>query len=309
MGVAAFASFVLLSGGNRRRMNTYEQEEGTDGVECTIKSEEEVDAVCENLVGDNYVEDYCFDCIACESEPCVAGITAAGVYDCEEFLGEAYSMCTEEEEGVSLLVLIGALVILLCFCCVCICFCFVCIRERLNSGGIRTRKEKNREAMSAFNGPGLGPLVFSGTYRENGDEKPTSYNLNITPGGTFSGSSTDDDGTAMVDGKVYILSGADRGDIAWCETRPSFSIEASGSIHVSPVQVIVKADYISSYGKTKGSVEVSAANPCPGLQQGQIIYGGAGVAPIVVGQAVDVPGNAPTSAGNCLGDDETIKRL
>merc|ERR1719188_2695501 len=66
-----------------------------------MKSEAEVEAVCMNQVGSsytNYTEGHCFPCIACESAACVEGITATDGYDCSEFLGEAYSERTEEED-------------------------------------------------------------------------------------------------------------------------------------------------------------------------------------------------------------------
>jgi len=322
MGVAAYMSFILMSGGSRRRYGTYNQEDGRDGVQCTMKSEAEVEAACMNLIGGNYTnytnytEDYCFPCIACESTACVEGITATDGYDCTDFLGEAFSECTEEEDGdfTWLLVVVGIIVGMCC--------CVACfknsqgIQRQLNSGlgGAASqleRKQASRETMPAFNGPRLGRLFLSGKYCENRDEKPTSYTLDITPGGTFSGSSTDDDGTAVVQGKIYILNGETDGNIAWCETRQNVHIEASGIIDVAYGRVVVRASYVSSFQGTQGSVEVSDTTSGFGLQQGQVIngqpcagalhstghLGNAQVVPSVVGQVVGIPTESPPTGG------------
>jgi hypothetical protein len=315
MGVGAYMTFIMMSGGSRRRYGTYEQEEGRDGVQCTMKSEAEVEEACMNRVGSNYsnyTEDYCFPCIECESTPCVEGITASYGYDCAEFLGDAYSECTEEEDSdlTWLWVVLGSIVGI---CCCCVCYTNsrgIQFQRNSGIGGAASQlkqKQASRETMAAFNGPRIGRLLLTGKYCENGDEKPTSYALDITPGGAFSGSSTDDDGRAEVQGKICIRSGDTTGNIAWRETRRGAHLEASGVIDAEYGQVVVRASYVSSYQGTQGSVEVSAAASVPGqVVNGQACaappqnsgqFGTAQVVPTVVGQVVGVPGKSAAAGG------------
>lgn len=132
-------------------------------------------------------------------------------------------------------------------------------------------RQANREMMLAFNGPRLGPLILSGKCWENGDGRPITYIFNILPDATFSGSSTDDTGTSVVNGKICIPEGGTIGIIAWRETRQGVSMEASGTIDIRKGQAVVRASYVSGSRGAQGSVEVSGGTDAePGLQQGQI---------------------------------------
>lgn len=313
MGAVAYMNFLVLRSGSRRRYGTYHQEEGTDGVHCAMQSEEGIEAACINLIGNDYVEDYCFPCIDCESTICVDGVTETDGYDCTEFLGEAYIECTEEQDSdlFWLLVLVGVLVIIAC------CAMFYMTRRKIHekleywiSGEVSQLKDKQacRERMPAFNGPRLGQLVLSGMYRVEGNEKPAKCSFDISPDGSLSGSSARDDGTALLHGKIYIPSGGKVGSIAWRETRQFVCMEASGSIDIRNGRVLVEASYVSSHRGMQGLVEISGAtaqprpqqdhnaNACAAPLQHRGQHGSAKVAPSVVGQVAGVHGKSTISA-------------
>lgn len=312
IGAGAFAGYVLLYGGDRRRYGTYNQESGNDKGECTMNSETAIERACETRAG---VGASCYDCVACETESCINSITG---YDCEEFLGEVYIDCTEEGEGIGAGGIVFLVMILLCFigCC---CYCVYKSQRNDSANGASAEQledaKNRREGMTPCNGVGLTNLDFRGTYSENGETKTTSYQMNFSPDGSMSGSSLDDDGQAGIFGKVNWIAGSPGGQIAWCETRPGVNIEASGFIQSSPSgQVTVSATYLSNSLAAQGSVNVQSVG---GLQnqaawgsstygsglQNHSAYGGAYGTPVVTGMVVGaptgvtLPGNVDQSSG------------
>lgn len=109
----AFGAVVLLSAGSRRRYGVYN--DPNDQSTCVLLSEEEMQSSCLNLIGD---ETQCHNCIQCETEDCMYGIS-----NCDEFLATVFSECCIEncEEDPTVGIIIGA--VISSFVCIGICGC------------------------------------------------------------------------------------------------------------------------------------------------------------------------------------------
>jgi len=105
-------------------------------------------------------------------------------------------------------------------------------------------------------------LQLHGTYCENGETKPTSYNMNIMASGQVTGTAQDDDGQAQVNGTVVWDASQPVGQIAW-EERGSVVLEASGTIGQMAGPggnfFSIEANYVSNYQNTHGVTKVQSA--------------------------------------------------
>jgi len=278
MGPRSYVGFIWLSGGSRRRYGTYAQEEGS----CKIADQGTVEAHCNSYIyssgsatcgaGATTCCDCCHKCIACESTACTDTIPG-----CEEFYAAAFTECAEEETDLTWLwVTLGVV-----GSCIIGCILFKCYRSKNPNSGMKTElkeKEKARSAMqSNNNSKGELQLQLHGTYTENGETKPTSYNLNISSSGEIEGTAKDDDGQANVKGMLVWPDGESFGTIAWRE-KGSVTLEASGTLsEVQPGSYAIGANYVSSFNNTHGRTQVQS-----------LPSGGAAV---VVGTVVGAPTN------------------
>lgn len=148
----AFGAVVLLSAGSRRRYGVYN--DPNDQSTCVLLSEEEMQSSCLNLIGD---ETQCHNCIQCETEDCMYGIT-----NCDEFLATAFSECCIEncEEDNTVGIIIGSVI----SCCVClgICGCLYLRMKSAASQGSQQPYEQNYMGGPQGNVFQQNPMVVQG---------------------------------------------------------------------------------------------------------------------------------------------------
>mmetsp|Transcript_184 Transcript_184/g.530 ORF Transcript_184/g.530 Transcript_184/m.530 type:complete len:253 (+) Transcript_184:190-948(+) len=191
----------------------------------------------------------CSRCDDCATQSCVSGIPG-----CSAFLARLYSSCRQWEEGsgsyvdtlMTFAFFAGAIV-------------FLSVAARACAGTAGTpAMESRRQArlamsQSGSNGPGILSARWQGTYSENGETKPTQYQWTTNGGfAGFAGTSTDDDGAAQVVGSISWQPGQESGQIAWSETRPGASLEASGTIGFAQ-----QAGFMDMFGERGLQIEAS----------------------------------------------------
>mmetsp|Transcript_36055 Transcript_36055/g.50270 ORF Transcript_36055/g.50270 Transcript_36055/m.50270 type:complete len:220 (+) Transcript_36055:49-708(+) len=139
----AFGAVVLLSSGTRRRYGTYN--DPNDSSMCMMLTEEEMRSSCLNLIGD---ENTCHDCIACETEDCMYGIT-----NCDEYLASVFTECCIEncEEDNTIAVIIGFVV----SSCICIGICG-CLFMRMKAASVASQTPSYEQNYMAGSPPGPG---------------------------------------------------------------------------------------------------------------------------------------------------------
>jgi len=172
-------------------------------------------------------------------------------------------------------------------------------RDHMPSEALKAR-QREREAMPQDNGNSIGPqLMFSGTYTENGETKPTTYNFIISLTGWITGQARDDDGVAECNGKLNWPAGEQQGHIAWLERPSGRKIEVAGRISYDNVSnhLAINADYDSSYRRTKGCVNLTCAT------SGFVAPASATVTEVATPGVVVVPGTVVGHGGQR--EDET----
>jgi len=206
---------------------------------------------------------------------------------CEAFLGDAFAQCEDEEDGgagVFIGIIVAMMFIGICGCIV----CRICSKMAEGASGGSTRTEiqemaNQRGMMSGAKGVLPAQMQLSGTYTENGETKPTSYQFSIDFNGSVTGQSFDDDGAAQVTGKVNYANG----EIRWNESRPGVNMEVSGQVTIGGQNNHqINASYVSSYGGTRGSLYITSA---AGSASGSAVVVGAST-PVFTGQGKE--GNA-----------------
>jgi len=135
--------------------------------------------------------------------------------------------------------------------------------EEIKAKKMRQRRQKARSQkklkklglVSNVNCKGYLQLQFQGAYAQNGETKPTSYNLNISSSGWVAGNARDADGEARVTGKLVWPDGQPFGQIAW-EEKGSVTLKASGTISEGqPGCYAIEAQYVSSFKNTHGTTQ------------------------------------------------------
>jgi hypothetical protein len=311
LGASAFAGYTLLHSGSRRRYGTY-QEEGGD---CEMNPESTIRYACSSRSPPSAIgTEYCDDCIACETDSCISAMeTRSPSFDCEEFLGEVYRECTEDDSPPVGLIIFLVVLGLAIFGGAWAAAYYKTKSNNSDDGtAAMSAATESRNNMTSCNGPQLQVLQLRGTYGADGETKPTSYTINFNPDGTFSGSTTDDDGIANINGKVAWQYGAQGGAIAWLETMPGARIEASGFIESSGAAYLLKGHYVADGGES-GTLDVRSDTPA-GEQMASGTPVGAPVAnptPVVMGQVVDVVDGSPAAAPppDRAAEDDGVKDL
>jgi len=144
--------------------------------------------------------------------------------------------------------------------------CGLCAYMKKKGGGggggggreLKEREETRKAMQSNNNSKGDLQLQLHGTYTENGETKPTSYNLQISSSGDVEGTAKDDDGEAKVTGTLVWPAGESSGQIAWKE-KGSVTLEASGQMSESqPGAYAIQANYVSNYQNTHGTTQVQS---------------------------------------------------
>lgn len=290
MGAGAFMGVVWLHGGSRRRYGTYRDEPDS---KCKMHPEATVTQSCQQLIyGGGAARDgacqialaadgtgccdCCHKCMECTDATCTANIPG-----CEDFYSGAFAECTEEEdEGAGIVIVVIVFFVLSVVGCA-VAFCVM--KHRGGGGGFGSSAELNERAQARMAMPvnnnckGQMSLMLHGTYTENGETKPTSYNLTIAPSGQVSGNAQDDDGSAQVSGTVVWQQGQPFGQIAWQEAG-KIAVEAAGTLQevVSPNGMFyaIEAQYVSNYQNTHGQTRVQSAPMAmasPAVVQGTVV--------------------------------------
>lgn len=289
-----FMGVVFLHSGSRRRYGTYRDEPNS---KCKMHDEATVTQQCQSIMytGGKTRDsqcvsavdagtsgagccDCCYKCMECTDAACTAKISG-----CEAFFSGAFKECTEEEDdgagGGMIIVVIIFFVIGGVGCC-----CFMgFMKRRQGGGGFGGSAELNERASARLamppnsNSKGQMSLQLHGTYTENGETKPTSYNLTIAASGQVSGNAQDDDGSSQISGTVVWQQGQPFGQIAWQEAG-QYTVEAAGTLQqvVSPNGMFyaIEATYVSNYQNTHGQTRVQSAPMAmatPAVVQGTVV--------------------------------------
>lgn len=149
ISVNAFAMFIVLNSGSRRRYGTYLQDPAS---KCLMKPANETESACANTMlknsapSDSLLQNStassvnasksnhtgftcCYDCISCDSKECVNSIP-----QCSAFLAEAFEECTQDDESSDGEHSRGdtwfTIVIVLFF--FCMCYCLPCAKQQMH---------------------------------------------------------------------------------------------------------------------------------------------------------------------------------